>query len=86
MRLGSPDDQSRSFLAVDDDPAFLQVVPCLLMRSLPHGTVEPGPSARVAASKLAEGHYDAAMIDLMMPDLGPVEHRDQMDKLTPNWN
>jgi hypothetical protein len=40
----------------------------------------------VAASKLAEGHYDAAMIDLMMPDLGPVEHRDQMDKLTPNWD
>ena len=58
-----------SVLIVDDDPALLQVLPSILTRSLPHAAIETCLSARVAASKLAEGHYDAAITDLAMPEL-----------------
>jgi FixJ family two-component response regulator len=56
-------------LVVDDDPAFLHIVPATLTRTLPHVVVETCPSARLAAAKLAEGHYDAAITDLSMPEL-----------------
>jgi len=62
-----------AILVVDDDPTFLQVVPSTLMRALPDVTVETYRSARLAASKLAAGHYDAAITDLRMPDLGGFE-------------
>ena len=39
------------------------------MHSMPHVLVETCESPRVAAAKLAEGHYHAAITDLVMPDL-----------------
>jgi PleD family two-component response regulator len=56
-------------LVIDDDPATLQVLPSILMRSMPHVLVETCQSPRLAAAKLADGHYDAAITDLLMPDL-----------------
>src|SRR5689334_19924872 len=56
-------------LVVDDDPMTVQVLPTILMRSLPHVAIEACQSAPLAASKLAEGHYDAAITDLVMPEL-----------------
>jgi DNA-binding NtrC family response regulator len=56
-------------LVVDDDPALLQVLPSILMRSFPHAEIETCASARLAASKLAVGHYDAAIIDVAMPEV-----------------
>ncbi|HKO19027.1 MAG TPA: response regulator [Acidobacteriaceae bacterium] len=56
-------------LVVDDDPTFLHLVPATLTRTLPHVMVETCPSAQLAATKLAEGHYDAAITDLSMPEL-----------------
>lgn len=56
-------------LVIDDDPATLQVLPSILMHSMPHVLVETSESPRVAAAKLANGHYDAAITDLVMPDL-----------------
>src|SRR5687768_5645224 len=56
-------------LVIDDDPATLKVLPSILMHSMPHVLVEACESPRVAATKLADGHYDAAITDLVMPDL-----------------
>jgi DNA-binding NtrC family response regulator len=73
-------------LVVDDDPAFLHIVPATLMRSLPHVVVETCPSARLAVSKLAEGHYDAAITDLVMPELdgfGLLSHALEARPCTP---
>jgi CheY-like chemotaxis protein len=56
-------------LVIDDDPATLQVLPSILMRSFPHVVIEACASPRLAAAKLADGHYDAATTDLAMPDL-----------------
>jgi DNA-binding NtrC family response regulator len=56
-------------LVVDDDPSTLKILPSILMRSMPDVLVETCESARVAATKLADGHYDAAITDLLMPDL-----------------
>jgi DNA-binding NtrC family response regulator len=56
-------------LVIDDDPTTLQVLPSILMHSMPHVLVETCESPRVAAAKLAEGHYHAAITDLVMPDL-----------------
>ena len=58
-----------ALLVVDDDPATLQVLPSILSRSFPHAEIESCASARLAAAKLADGHYDAAITDLVMPDL-----------------
>jgi FixJ family two-component response regulator len=60
---------SPAVLVVDDDPVFLRVLPSVLMRSFPHIAIETCPSARLAASKLVEGHYDAAITDVLMPEL-----------------
>lgn len=73
-------------LVVDDDPAFLHIVPATLMRALPHVAVETCPSAQLAASKLAEGHYDAAVTDLLMPELdgfGVLSHALEARPCTP---
>jgi len=60
-------------LFVDDDPVLLEIVPPILKHTLPHVSVETCPSSRLAAQKGAEGHYDAAVIDLTMPDLDGLE-------------
>ena len=39
------------------------------MRSLPHAEIETYASPRLAAAKLADGHNNAAITDLVMPDL-----------------
>jgi DNA-binding NtrC family response regulator len=57
-----------AILVVDDDPATLEVLPAILSRSFPHAEIEPCASTRLAAAKLADGHYDAAITDLVMPD------------------
>ena len=56
-------------LVVDDDPAFLQVLPAMLMRAFPDVTIETCISPRLAASKLVRGHYHAAITDLAMAEL-----------------
>jgi DNA-binding NtrC family response regulator len=56
-------------LVIDDDPATLQALSPILMHSLPHVVIETCASPRLAAAKLADGHYDAAITDLVVPDL-----------------
>lgn len=73
-------------LVVDDDPAFLHLLPATLMRSFPDLVVETCPSARLAASKLADGHYDAGLTDLAMPELdgfGVLSHATEARPCTP---
>jgi FixJ family two-component response regulator len=55
-------------LIVDDDPLLLEVVPSILMRNLPHVSVETCQSSRLATQKASHGHYDAAVVDLAMPE------------------
>ena len=43
--------------------------PPILMRSLRHAESETYASPRLAAAKLADGHNNAAITDLVMPDL-----------------
>jgi DNA-binding NtrC family response regulator len=77
---------SPAVLVVDDDPAFLHVLPSILMHSMPHVLVETCESPRVAAAKLAEGHYHAAITDLVMPDLdgfGVLSHALEARPCTP---
>jgi len=47
----------------------LEVLPSILSRRLPHISIETCPSSHLAATKLATGHYDVAIIDLMMPEI-----------------
>lgn len=73
-------------LVVDDDIAFLHIVPATLIRAYPHAVIEPCPSAQLAASKLAEGHYDAAITDVSMPELdgfGVLSHALEARPCTP---
>ena len=56
-------------LIVDDDPLLLEVLPSMLTRHLSHLSIETCQSPRLAVQKLAKGHYDAAITDLMMPEL-----------------
>ena len=73
-------------LVVDDDPAILEVLPSILMRSFPHVVIETCPSARLAALRLAAGHYAAAITDLMMPELdgfGLLSHALETRPCTP---
>lgn len=56
-------------LIVDDDPLLLEVLPSILTRHLSHLSIETCQSPRLAVQKLAKGHYDAAITDLMMPEL-----------------
>src|SRR5215217_3325099 len=58
-----------AILIVDDDPVILHVLPSILMRCFPHVAIETCQSARLAASRLVEGHYDAAITDMVMPEL-----------------
>lgn len=60
---------SSSVLLVDDDPLLLEVLPSVLARNLPDVSIETCQSSRTTARKLADGHYDVAVTDLMMPDL-----------------
>jgi FixJ family two-component response regulator len=73
-------------LVVDDDPATLQVLLFVLTRSFPHAEIETCASARLAASKLSDGHYDAAITDLVMPELdgfGVLAHALEARPCTP---
>jgi DNA-binding NtrC family response regulator len=56
-------------LIVDDDPTHLYVLSSILMENRPLLLIETCHSSRLAAQKLAEGHFDAAITDLTMPEL-----------------
>ena len=60
-------------LIVDDEVPVLQVLSSIFMRKRPTLVVETCPSARVAAQRLAEGHYDTVITDLAMPELSGWE-------------
>jgi FixJ family two-component response regulator len=60
-------------LIVDDDPLLLEVVPSILRRNLPHVSVETCQSSRLATQKASHGHYDAAVVDLAMPELDGMD-------------
>lgn len=68
-----PVPQNPTVLIVDDDPLLLDVVPSILMRGLPHVSVETCQSSRLAAQKATHGHYDAAIVDLAMPELDGMD-------------
>lgn len=68
-----PVPQNPTVLIVDDDPLLLDVVPSILMRGLPHVSVETCQSSRLAAQKATHGHYDAAVVDLAMPELDGMD-------------
>ena len=68
-----PVPQNPTVLIVDDDPLLLEVVPSILMRGLPHVSVETCQSSRLAAQKATHGHYDAAVVDLAMPELDGMD-------------
>lgn len=68
-----PVPQNPTVLIVDDDPLLLDVVPSILMRGLPHVSVETCQSSRLAAQKASHGHYDAAVVDLAMPELDGMD-------------
>lgn len=68
-----PVPQNPTVLIVDDDPLLLEVVPSILMRGLPHVSVETCQSSRLAAQKATHGHYDAAIVDLAMPELDGMD-------------
>jgi len=69
IAVAAPLTLNPSILIVDDDPDLLDVVVSILTHGLPDVTIETYLSARVAASKLIEGHYDVAVTDLTMPEL-----------------
>jgi DNA-binding NtrC family response regulator len=56
-------------LIVDDDPTHLYILSSILMRNRPLLLIETCHSSRLAAQKLAEGHFDVAITDLAMPEL-----------------
>jgi len=56
-------------LVVDDDPLLVEVLALVLGRSALDLSVETCQSSRVAVQKAALGHYDAAILDLTMPEL-----------------
>ena len=58
-----------SLLVVDDDAAFLQVMPPTLVRAIPDAVIETCSSARDATSKLVDGTTDLAIADVTMRNL-----------------
>jgi len=56
-------------LIVDDDPVVLTMLPSILTRRLPYVRIETCQSSRLAVQKASDGHYDAALVDLTMPEL-----------------
>ena len=58
-----------SLLLIDDDPDLLDILVSILAHRLPYVAVETYLSAHLAASKLVDGHYDAVVTDLTMPEL-----------------
>lgn len=61
------------FLAVDDHPMNLTVVELSLQRLWPQAKVDKASSGKQALAFLAATHYDAVLMDVLMPDMDGME-------------
>ncbi len=61
------------FLAVDDHPMNLTVLELSLQRLWPHSKVDKASSGKQALARLAATHYDAVLMDVLMPDMDGME-------------
>jgi signal transduction histidine kinase/CheY-like chemotaxis protein len=61
------------FLAVDDHPMNLTVVELSLQRIWPQAKVDTASSGKQALARLAATHYDAVLMDVLMPDMDGME-------------
>ena len=61
------------FLAVDDHPMNLTVLELSLQRLWPQAKVDKASSGKQALACLAATHYDAVLMDVLMPDMDGME-------------
>ena len=61
------------FLAVDDHPMNLTVLELSLQRLWPQSKVDKASSGKQALACLAATHYDAVLMDVLMPDMDGME-------------
>ena len=66
-------DHAWRFLAVDDHPMNLTVLELSLQRLWPQVKVDKAHSGTQALASLAANHYDAVLMDVLMPDIDGVE-------------
>ena len=63
--------EKKSVLIVDDDPSILRVFERILSRN--NYSVSKAATASEAFKMLKANHYDAALIDLRLPDVDGIE-------------
>lgn len=77
--MGSP---APRVLVVDDDSAFRSLV-CQLLTDKGYDTVA-APNATEALANVSDGSFLAAVVDLVMPDMGGIELADKLKAQSPD--
>ena len=77
--MGSP---APRVLVVDDDSAFRSMV-CQLLADKGYDAV-PAPNATEALASVSDGSFLAAVVDLVMPDMGGIELADRLKAQSPD--
>lgn len=73
MDLESAATTSRSFLVVDDNHGFLELIESFILRNYRGATVEVASRGEEALSKLDERPWDVVLLDYQLPDVDGVE-------------
>jgi len=55
-------------LIIDDEPPVVNVLSSIIRHHQPTFSIEPCSSPRVALQKIIDGHYDAIVTDVIMPE------------------
>jgi PAS domain S-box-containing protein len=67
------DTSNASFLLVDDNEVFLELIAGMIQRAYPAATIARATTGGAALSMLVERPYDVVLLDYRLPDLDGVE-------------
>ena len=59
---------SPAVLIIDDEPLVVKVLSSIIRHDQPTFSIEPCSSPRLAVQKIIDGHFDAVVTDVIMPE------------------
>jgi len=73
VTIDSSDTTGRSFLVVDDNQGFLELIESFILRNYPDSFVGGASGGAEALAKLEERSWDVVLLDYLLPDFDGVE-------------